>query len=1139
MAGATKVGYHRGVTLPRTPLASASRFVVAGVLALATLWPPTAAAAVSVAEPAASTEAGTTVTLISGDQVTLGKPDRTGEPSVLIDPRTPAAGGFSVRRDAGRVTVVPRDLEALVPDVLDPALFDVTGLIEMRYDDAHRTDLPVIVQQNVLRAGMAVDVKRELPSVGAAAGVLPKERAAGLRSRLATVGKTTGKIWLDKAVQVQSTAAQPTDPYLNQVKAQAAWATGLTGQGVKVAVLDTGVDSEHPALTGKVTAEADFTTGASPADSGPMSGAGPADSTGPMSSASAVDRNGHGTHVASLIVGNGAGADGARQGVAPAAELISGKVLADNGFGQESWVIAGMEWAAAQGADLVNLSLSSAPGNGDDLVAQALDRLTASTGTLFVAAAGNRGNLGADPYTIGSPGIAASALTVGAVDGADKLAIFSSEGPTKGSYRLKPDLVAPGINIPGAKAGAREGNLYVGMSGTSQATPIVTGAAALLLQQDPRRSWQQVKAKLTNTADAGVVYTGWTHGAGRLDLQRAVAPGITADSSSIDFNYLRYPDKAPRSQQLTLSNPTQEPLTVTITDQQTSQTNIAAPTDAVIATPSTLTIPAGGTGSTTVSLDPARLPDGLWQGGVDVQAGEWKIHLPFGAYDEPERYDLTVKVLDRTGAPYGGGQATVFNYDTGGSSNLKLDANGTGSVRMDPGHYAIFSAVTTAIGGQETFALAGSAEVAVTKDTTYVVDARRAQVLRAPTVEGRSTALTESAVSISRHGISRGLSDFYFFTPEQIARGLVHIQPTSPTSHGSFEATTRWRLDAVGPARRGDPAVYEILLPKDRFTSPLTPRLDRRALSQMARVENSFGTVSGAGNQLVERIWSTAEANIGWLTRKPVAVPSERVELLTADPAAEWKQCLSVTSASTTKLCDHESLPYKTGERTSRTFGVAVHPGAFAASHTPKYLFADVGMADASHDGKPPAGAYASRKLALYRDGQLVSETAGGSSYFQTPNASGRFRLEQSWQLAPAAFGVSASATTTWNFTSAPPPDPTKATGTVPPLLNLGYDADVDGYGRATPWRLLPIDLHVKHLTGSTPSAITGATLSYSVDGGQHWTKATVIRTGSGYRAIVPPWVLSSGKQLSLRAGATDAAGNTIEQTVIGAIPVR
>jgi subtilisin family serine protease len=186
----------------------------------------------------------------------------------------------------------------------------------------------------------------------------------------------------------------------------------------------------HPALAGPVDAQANFTDAGSPADG-----------------------NSHGTHVASLVAGAGAGADGARQGIATGADLLSGKVLDDEGFGRESWVIAGMEWAAAQGADVVNLSVGGPPAETDTPVTQSLETLTAQTGTLFVVAAGNRGSLGDDQFTIETPGSAASALTVGAVSDDDTLAQFSSEGPTLGSYRLKPDVAAPGVGLLGARAG--------------------------------------------------------------------------------------------------------------------------------------------------------------------------------------------------------------------------------------------------------------------------------------------------------------------------------------------------------------------------------------------------------------------------------------------------------------------------------------------------------------------------------------------------------------------------------------------------------------------------------------------------------------------------------------------------------------
>src|SRR4029079_6624987 len=136
-----------------------------------------------------------------------------------------------------------------------------------------------------------------------------------------------------------------------------------------------------------------------------------------------ADINGHGTHVASTIVGTGAASDGRYRGVAPGADLIVGKVLGGpEGSGQDSWVLAGMEWAAKSGAEVVSMSLGDvAPSDGSDPMSQAVDALSAEYGTLFVIASGNAG-----PESISSPGAAASALSVGAVDKLDVLAYFSS-----------------------------------------------------------------------------------------------------------------------------------------------------------------------------------------------------------------------------------------------------------------------------------------------------------------------------------------------------------------------------------------------------------------------------------------------------------------------------------------------------------------------------------------------------------------------------------------------------------------------------------------------------------------------------------------------------------------------------------------
>ena len=107
-----------------------------------------------------------------------------------------------------------------------------------------------------------------------------------------------------------------------QIHAPEAWAAGFDGLGTTVAVLDTGYDPTHPDLQGRVVASANFTT-----------------------DASVTDGNGHGTHVASTVGGTGAASGGLRKGVAPKADLMVGKVLSDGGYGEDSWVLAGMVWA--------------------------------------------------------------------------------------------------------------------------------------------------------------------------------------------------------------------------------------------------------------------------------------------------------------------------------------------------------------------------------------------------------------------------------------------------------------------------------------------------------------------------------------------------------------------------------------------------------------------------------------------------------------------------------------------------------------------------------------------------------------------------------------------------------------------------
>jgi len=299
------------------------------------------------------------------------------------------------------------------------------------------------------------------------------------------------RIWPDLPVRALL------DKAVTYVHAPAVWGLGATGKGVRIAIVDTGIDPNHPDLGGRVAESVDFT------------GEGPRDG------------HGHGTHVAGIAAGSGAASGGQYRGVAPEATLYAGKVLRADGGGATSTVIAGLEWAADQQVQVVNLSLGSAgSSDGTDALSTACDTLMAHGIVVCVAA----GNEGPGNYTIGSPGAALQVITVGAATLDGQVAPFSSRGPTADD-RVKPDIVVPGVNITSCRAagtgmGAVVGEQYTMASGTSMATPVASGLVALLLESDPSLRPPEVKERLKRTA-LDLRLAAYDQGAGLADALRA------------------------------------------------------------------------------------------------------------------------------------------------------------------------------------------------------------------------------------------------------------------------------------------------------------------------------------------------------------------------------------------------------------------------------------------------------------------------------------------------------------------------------------------------------------------------------------------------------------------------------------------
>jgi subtilisin family serine protease len=351
--------------------------------------------------------------------------------------------------------------------------------------------LPVIVKYRRELVAAKAMIKGVTPTyeyrlIPAAAMHLSKEQVATLAE-----DESVEQVWLDVPVK----AWLETSVVL--IEAPRVWAAGYRGTGVKIAIIDTGIDPHHPDFAGRIAATASFV------------------------GRSFADDNGHGTHVAGIAAGNGTASDGRYTGVAPEADLYIAKVLDKDGAGMTSDVIAGVEWAVDQQAQVACLSLgSTGPCDGTDALSVACDAAVERGLTVCVAA----GNEGPAPRTVGSPGCAREVITVGASNDEDQVASFSSRGPTSDG-RVKPDIVFPGVNIISARAaGTAMGQVvdeyYTSASGTSMATPHAVGSAALLLQANPSLTPNEVKDLLMHAArDLG--YDANTEGAGRGDVYQA------------------------------------------------------------------------------------------------------------------------------------------------------------------------------------------------------------------------------------------------------------------------------------------------------------------------------------------------------------------------------------------------------------------------------------------------------------------------------------------------------------------------------------------------------------------------------------------------------------------------------------------
>ncbi|MEU0646438.1 S8 family peptidase [Streptomyces umbrinus] len=1069
------------------------------------------------------------VTLITGDRVAvdakgrvLGVERAEGREHIAIRTLTDSESGHSL--------VVPADAQRLIASGrLDRRLFDVTELSGKAVRASHGRGLKVIVgyegtartAKADVRAADDTEVRRTLKSLNAEA--VSTRDPAGLWAAVTEAPAQGGSlrtaygiahIWLDGVRRASLDKSVP------QIGADKAWASGYDGKGVRIAVLDTGVDATHPDLKDQVVAARNFTP-----------------------SPDATDKYGHGTHVASIAAGTGAaspaGSAGAFKGVAPGAELLNGKVLDDEGSGDDSGILAGIEWAAEQGADVVNLSLGGGDAPGLDPLETAVDKLSADKGILFAVSAGNDGEFG--EQTIGSPGSAESALTVGAVDGDDKLAEFSSRGPRVGDGGIKPDVTAPGVDITAAAAPGSvieqevgqnpEG--YLTISGTSMAAPHVAGAAAILKQRHPDWTYVDLKGALTASTIGGTNYRPYQQGSGRVAVDRALAQTVVAEPVSVNFGEQQWPhaDDTPVAKEITYRNLGTTDITLDLAVTATDPKGDPAPADFFTLGARTLTVPAGGRASVDLTTD-TRLGgtvDGTYSAYVVATGEGQSVRTAAVVKREAEAYDVTLKFVGRDGLP----TPDYWSYLSGitgdgrGSYREPHDASGTVKVRLPKGTYLF----DTTISEDPEDSRAGTdwlvqPRLDVTGDMTVTVDARAAKPV--------DITVPDSAAKPT------WVAPRYWYAGEDynIETGVdVDSFDSLRTAHlGPGVTTGSLNQQWIGVWQKGTDTEYDVMLGGNTRKLATGYRKHLRP-ADLATVKVGMGaSAPGKQGRLFVAGYFPELGGISPIT-DPLDLPRTRTVHLSTPDNTKWDIAF-----------EQNGTPDEEGTAPTESFYTFDEPRAFKGGATyetrfnggvlgPRLSRAEVISRDgdtitgelplhADGDGHAGWTRYSAVTTTLYRNGVKLTENSdaldGNGEGFTVPSEAADYRLTTSVRRDPALATTSTRVDASWTFRSE-----TSTTRTQLPISTARFTPETDLTGRAPADRTAVVPVTVQGAAAGNNLKSLAVYASY--DGGTTWRK-TPVKNGS--ITVKNP---AKTKSIAFRANITDKQGNRSSVTVYDA----
>ncbi|MET9881060.1 S8 family serine peptidase [Actinacidiphila glaucinigra] len=1092
------------------------------------------------------------VTLITGDRVTVTN-GPSGSQSVTV---APAVGreyvAFVKRKGPDGWSVTPADALALVDaGRLDHRLFHVSTLIKQKR--THMSPLPLIVEytgdaRSAQKRNALAGVDNVRPIRGTAFAALTQRAGSGstfwkdiapTEVGTRTLGAGIRRLWLDSTARIPQarTASHSDEPTADKklkldltvahIGAPSAWARGYNGSGVKVAILDGGYASHHPDLKGVVTETANFTT-----------------------DPDVEDYNGLGTHRASIIAGSGAASGGLRKGVAPGVELMVGKVCYASGDCPNSGIIEGMEWAAQHGAKVINLSPYDVDTPGQDALEAAVESVSKKYGTLVVAASG----FGDTLQSLASPASADAALAVGGTFLDEERIGGSAKGPRIGDWGLKPDIAAPGADVVAAWAGGTgPDDYYIPASGTGVAAPHIAGAAAILFQEHPDWTAQQVKAHLMSTTVGGVEAGAYWQGAGRVDVARASAQAVSAEPTGLDFKRVRWSSagRPPVTKTLTYRNPGSEPVTLDLSVKATYDKTVPAPDGLFRLSADTVTVPAHGSQSVTLTGTPEAAGTHYEAFSGVVQAvspdGAVSVRTALGMDVEEPFYDLSLKVIGRTGHAPTSAAIAVDALDSTQAAvyPVEIAPDGTGKVRVPHGTWSIsgllFDSPSDDPARTQTTVVAVP-RLAMLDDRTVTFDARKAR--KATTTAPRSSLrITRASVGTISKGLNLGAE-----VPGAIGRthlDNIYALPTEKTSYTGFAyaLATNWET------------------PSDRTRTPVTYHLTRSVVgaipdvpgfsprtSDLAKVDTTF-TAARAGTTAT-RVLDTYVAGQHWATDKieSVPVPSQRTDYFSVSDGLEWQpgfdQSPGVGGDGTQvpgQLYIGERRSYRARTSTDERWNGAVQSFGLKPNELGNERDGDTMRFSLQPGANGNLDTFAGSETGLLegqlqRNGEVISDHPFTFRFATVPDDAtpADYLLTASYDRDPSLSDISASTRAEWRFRSASSEQPQSL-----PLYAVRMAPELDEWNRARAGSKLDIPTYIQRETGTPETAIRTFTVDVSYNEGKTWQRAQVKGSGLHRTVKISHPKHSKGGSVSLRSFVEDAAGNSFKQTVLKAYLIK